>query len=191
MFFIYLTMIDAPKDISKFTEIYIKHRTMMYRIALSVLKNPQDAEDAVQEAFLKLAKNISKIDEVSAKKTEAFLVILVRNTAIDLYRAKHHEQDKVELNEENDMDIIESTEATDILSGIISVEGYRRLVGLMEKMSDTYKDTLKLRFIFEWTNGEIAELLGISKNAVEFRVSHGRAMLIKKLREEGYCVDRQ
>jgi len=183
-------MIESPDDISKFNEIYRKHRGMMYRVAFSVLKNTQDTEDAVQEAFFKLAKIISRIDEVSAKKTEAFLVILSRNTAIDLYRTKHHEQYRMEFDEENDMDGIESTATRDILSGIISKEGYRRLVELIEEMSDTYKDTMKLRFVFEWSNGEIAELLGISKNAVEFRISRGRAMLIQALRKEGHHADR-
>jgi RNA polymerase sigma-70 factor (ECF subfamily) len=191
MLFIYLSMIETQEDTDKFTEIYNKHKSTMHSIAFSILKNTQDAEDAVQEAFLKLARNILKIDEVSSKKTKSFLVILIKNTAIDLYRKKHHEQDRVEPNEENDMNGLKSTDATDILSGIISVEGYRRLVGLIEEMSDTYKDTLKLRFVHEWTNGEIADLLDISKNAVEFRICHGRAMLIKSLRREGYCVDKQ
>lgn len=188
MFYIYLTMIENSDDIMKFTEIHSKYKGLMHYIAFSILKNKQDAEDAVQEAFFKLARNIHKVEEISAKKTESFLVILVRNTAIDIYRARQQEQGKTELNDENDMDIIESTDSMDVLSGIISTAGYRKLVELIEGLSDTYKDAMKLRFVFEWTNGEIAELLGISKGAVEFRINRGRVLLIELLRKEG-CYD--
>lgn len=75
MLFIYLSMIDSPEDSDKFTEIYNKYKSIMHHVAFRILKNTQDAEDAVHEAFLKLAKNISKIGDVSCKKTQTFLVI--------------------------------------------------------------------------------------------------------------------
>lgn len=82
MLFIYMTMIESADDLSKFNHIYKKYKNMMYRVAFSVLKNAEDAEDAVQEAFFKLAKNISKIDNASANKTETFLVILSRSVPV-------------------------------------------------------------------------------------------------------------
>ena len=60
---IYLQMIDSPEDRSKFEQIYMEYRSMMFHIANRILTNEQDAEDAVHEAFLKIAENIAKIGE--------------------------------------------------------------------------------------------------------------------------------
>jgi RNA polymerase sigma-70 factor (ECF subfamily) len=181
-------MIESQEDTDKFTEIYNKYKNMMHNVAFSILKNTQDAEDAVHEAFLKLAKNISKVEEISCKKTEAFLVILSRNTAIDLYRKKQHEKGRLEIDEENSMDSMAPALTPDVLSEIASREGYNRLIELIDELGDTYRDTIALRFIFDWSNDEIASLLEVSKNTVEVRVSRGRAKLIEMLgKEEEYA----
>jgi RNA polymerase sigma-70 factor (ECF subfamily) len=182
-------MIDDPDDKSKFIEIHEKYKDMMYRIAYSVLKNEQDAEDALQESFMKVAKNISKIGDVSCRKTETFLVVLCRNASVDLHRKNHHEQGKIDLGEDNDMDNISSKITLDVLSEIISKEGYQRLIALIEEMSDTYKDVMKLRFVLGFSNDEIAELLEITKKNVEVRISRGRAMLVEMLRKEEYYAN--
>ena len=55
----YFTMIDSPPNQSKFEKIYLTYRNLMYRAAYSILKNEADAEDAVHNAFVKIAENIS------------------------------------------------------------------------------------------------------------------------------------
>jgi RNA polymerase sigma-70 factor (ECF subfamily) len=183
-------MIESGADVDAFNGIYEKYKGMMYRVAFSVLKNSQDAEDAVQEAFFKLAKNFSKIDPVSGKKTEAFLVILVRSVSIDIYRKNQRDKGRFELGEDNDMDSAESAVTADILGDIISKDGYERIKRALEGLNPTYKDTMCLRFIFEWNNEEIAKFLGVPKNVVEVRINRGRAMLVKTLEKGGYYADR-
>ena len=68
--------------------LYLQYRTPMYRVALSVLRDSGLAEDAVQQAFLKIFQNFEKLDLSDCNKTRSFIVILVRNTAIDLYRRR-------------------------------------------------------------------------------------------------------
>ena len=45
------------KEIEKMTAIYEKHKNTMYAVALKILKNPQDAEDAVHNAILPIIRN--------------------------------------------------------------------------------------------------------------------------------------
>ena len=52
---IYLQMIYSPEDRSKFEQIYMEYRSMMFHMANRILTNEQDAEDAVHEAFLKIS----------------------------------------------------------------------------------------------------------------------------------------
>ena len=65
---IYLQMIDGPEDRSKFEQLYLAYRGLMYFIAESILGNEQDAEDAVHDAFVSVAKNISKIADPERAK---------------------------------------------------------------------------------------------------------------------------
>jgi len=184
-------MIESPEDTDKFTEIYNKYKSMMHNVAFKVLNNTQDAEDAVHEAFLKLAKNISKVEGISCKKTETFLVILCRNASIDIYRKNKKERNRVDLGEDNDMDSIKTVPALDALSELVSIEGYNRLIELIYELGDTYRDTIALRFVLEWTNNEIADFLGMNRNAVEVRVNRGRAKLIEMLGKEEEYADIQ
>lgn len=57
----YLTLIDEPSDKEKFTEIYEHYKGMMMQKAMSILHSSALAEEAVQESFVKIAKNIFKI----------------------------------------------------------------------------------------------------------------------------------
>lgn len=85
---IYLLLIDTEEEKRKFALVYEKYRHYMFHIALKILKNSQDAEDAVHEAFIKLTKNMDKIGDVETLKTERYLYTIVKNTAIDIYRQK-------------------------------------------------------------------------------------------------------
>jgi RNA polymerase sigma-70 factor (ECF subfamily) len=181
-------MIETQEDTDKFTEIYNKYKNMMHNVAFKVLNNTQDAEDAVHEAFLKLARNIPKVESISCKKTETFLVILCRSASIDIYRKNKKERNKADIGEDNDMGSIKAAPALDTLGELISTEGYNRLIELIYELGDTYRDTIALRFILEWSNNEIADFLGINKNTVEVRINRGRAKLIEMLgKEEEYA----
>ena len=86
--FIYLQMIDSLEDRSKFEIIYLEYRDMMYDIAYDILHNVHDAEDVVHHAFLKVAENMHKIGDSKCPKTKGYIVTIVENRAIDIYRAK-------------------------------------------------------------------------------------------------------
>lgn len=191
MLLIYLTMIDDPADELKFDEIYRKYKGMMFRVANSVLKNKEDAEDALSEALLKLAKNIYKIRKLSCEELEGFLVTLSRNVAIDAYRKFQNKSDNHDFDEVCGTNRVGQTATPDVLTAFLSKEGYKRIVALIENMSDTYKDVMRLRFVFENSNDEIAEITGLTKTNVETRISRGRVILIEMLREEGYHVGRK
>ena len=61
---IYLTMIEAEEDRHRFLSLYRRYKKLMLYIAHDILHDPHDAEDAVHEAFLRLAEMIEKIHEI-------------------------------------------------------------------------------------------------------------------------------
>lgn len=57
---IYFQMIDTPEDRSKFEQIYLEYRGLMFHVAYKILHHTQDSEDIVHQTFLKVAENIEK-----------------------------------------------------------------------------------------------------------------------------------
>lgn len=57
---IYLQLIETPEDRSRFEQLYIAYRDLMFYIARKILGNNQDAEDAVHDAFVTVAKKFQK-----------------------------------------------------------------------------------------------------------------------------------
>ena len=61
---VYLQMIETEEESSKFEAIYREYRDLLLFLADRRLRNPQDAEDAVHEVFVKLAENIRRVETV-------------------------------------------------------------------------------------------------------------------------------
>ena len=168
---IYLQMIDGPEDRSKFEQLYLAYRGLMYYIAESILGNEQDAEDAVHDAFASVAKNISKISEPERAKTKAYLVTIVESKAIDLYRRKKRYQ-SVQLSEE--------------LEGFpIEYEGDNGLARCMAKLPARYREFLLLKYAQGFDNRELAAQFGLSMDAIYKLDQRARAKLRTLCEAEG------
>lgn len=168
---IYLQMIDGPEDQSKFEQLYLTYRGLMYYVAESILRNEQDAEDAVHDAFVYVAKNISKISDPNHPKAKAFLVTVVESKAIDLYRKKKRHP-SVQLDEE--------------LEGFpIEYEGDNNLAQCMAKPPARYRDFLLLKYAQGFDNRDLAAQFGLSMDAIYKLDQRARAKLKTLCEEEG------
>jgi len=92
MLAIYLQLIDNEQDKDKFTEVYEKYRSKMFRTANQILRNHEDSEDTVHEAFIYILNNLSKINEVGHPKTEAYCVIIAQSRALDKYEKRQRDE---------------------------------------------------------------------------------------------------
>lgn len=86
MLAIYLSMLETNEEKNQFEQLYIKYKQDMYAVAYGILKNKEDAEDAVHQSFLKIADNFSKVSQIPCHELKAYIVIICRNTAINIYR---------------------------------------------------------------------------------------------------------
>ena len=74
---VYLQMIETPLEKSKFEQLYHQYRALMFHVANGILHNDRDAEDAVHNAFVSIAENISKIEDPNCPKTKGYIVTIV------------------------------------------------------------------------------------------------------------------
>ena len=156
-----------------FYDIYEKYKYLMFSIAMDVLNDKFAAEDAVQEAFLKILKNSNKVDDIDSIRTKRLVITIAKNSAIDIYR----KQRKI-WNTEIEMDMVSIVRQ----SNIYTIEDDEKFLEI-EGLPDMYKEVLILKYSSEFSNTEIAELLEISEMNVRKRISRARKLLKQKLDE--------
>jgi RNA polymerase sigma-70 factor (ECF subfamily) len=165
-----MAMIDDDEDKEVFRILFDRYKKLMLNTAYDILKNKQDTEDAVQEAFFRIAKNFQIVHKEICPKTANQFVIIVRNISIDIYR-KNKRQETLVLNEDVATSDFEQFEASKIKAALNSLKEQDR-------------DILYMHYIHGFSVKEISKLLNIKQDAVYKRLGRARANL-KKLIEEG------
>ena len=161
---IYLTMLESDRDRHDFLELYNLYSTPMLLVAKKIFSQDQSsAEDAVQNAWMRVVENFSKIQAIPCKKRGAYLVVIVKNEAISMMRKQKQEVDM----EGNNQSIIE----------------------IIHQMPLLYQAILEMRFIEERSTREIATRLHLKESTVNTRIHRGRLLLIEHLKKEGYIYD--
>lgn len=168
----YLMMIESDADRHYFMELYVKYEKMLLRTARE--RFPRDmhaAEDVVQNAWIRIIRNLDKIRSVPEKKQGYYLVVIVRNEAASYQRKLHYElsfDDEIFRNEP-------SEEGPEVIT----------VFDVIHQMPDTYRAVLEMRFVEERSTKEIAKALHLKEGTVSSRIHRGKALLMDALREEG------
>ena len=129
-------------DRKKIEEIYSCYKRDLFITAYSILKDYTEAEDVVQNAILKISKNLEKIQDVKCKKTRSYMVIIVRNLCYDIYNKKKHTQ----FIPFDEMQEIASEDQTDMDDYIVNIEKSNEIAKQLEKLHPSYADILTLRY---------------------------------------------
>ena len=168
----YLAMIGTQHEKSEFVKLYESYRKLMHYAAKRILGDDSLAEEAVQEAFLRVIENFSRIDEIPCKDLGGWLVIIVRNEAITILRRR-----RCHLPLEEGW--------ADFAGQSRDLPAYSSMVQLFARLPDTYRAVLEMKLVLGWSTAEIARRLGLTESAVNTRLSRGRALLRKIFEEEG------
>lgn len=180
MLCIILSAVDLNRDEkNKFEAIYNKHKNALFYQALSIVKNENDAEDVVQEAFIKIAKNIRSIADIQSKETKAFLIIITKNTAYDYIR-KSSKIVELPLSEtENAID-------ENALDNLVSNIEYGEIVSAIRDIPSPYNEVLYLHYVKDYSIKKTASLLDKKTATVKMQLVRGKKILIDKLLEVIY-----
>ena len=171
---IYLSMLDTDEDKHSFEELYYKYRQLMYSVAYKILNNKEDSEDAVQKAFLAIANNFGKIKSLSCQEIKPFVVIIVRNHAINIYNSNKRKAEYAA--EYSDID-------TPVNVDYFEEFDYEELIKVISGLQPIYRDIIFLHYIRELKPKEIAKLLDISVETVWKRIERAKKQLKKALDE--------
>lgn len=170
---IFLSMLETDAERQVFLGLYHEYGNAMLKVSQRCFPNdPSAAEDAVQNAWLKVVQNFSKVQDIPCKKRGAYLVIIVKNESISILRKRRQELPFDETLP------YKETEDDDVAS----------IIEVIHRLPETYRAVLELRFVEECTSQQIAQMLNLTEATVNTRIHRGRTLLIQKLREAGYAV---
>lgn len=141
---------------------YEAYSTGVYRFSLSILKDPQLAEDVLQETFLRLLTKHSLPDP---GKEQAWLYKVARNLCYDHLRRRKKEQAET------------SAPAASLCQEF-------EFLCLIAPLSDTEQQILSLRFIGGLTHKEIAQVLGLTVHGAKKRYERAIGKLRKEMEEQ-------
>lgn len=172
-----LAILETDEQRNELSEIYERNIKTFYSIAFSKLHNQHDAEDAIQEAFLAVARKPDLLFNIPASKRVSYINVIVRNISYKMWNKKH----KIYDNEtELDEALNEQLSVEDI---VISECMCEQILKFIDTLPETTKSAMYLKMHLGLKNSDIAGVLGISEEAAKKRVA--RAMQKIKQYMEG------
>ena len=175
-----LALADRPEDADFLEEIYHSHYRLLYSQALRVLRHREDAEDVVQAVMLKLTKKIDILRGLERNKLASYLVITVRNTAINLYKQR---QTRTAHEAAVPLHIIPGDEAASPEAQALSRDAVEQVKAAIRSLPPRERDAMLLRYVQGLGDQEVADALGIQAVSARALLSRGRQRLHQILQE--------
>jgi RNA polymerase sigma-70 factor (ECF subfamily) len=153
--------------------LYLLHFDRIYSYLHLSVGNRHDAEDLTTQTFLKMLEAIGRFRWQSAPFS-AWLFRIAHNLAMDHFRAAKRWQPEEEVPEPEGAQ--ESSAEEEALQSI----GRRGMLRLIEELSNEQQQVLTLKFVFNFSNGEAATVLGKTEGAVKSLQHRALASLQKR-----------
>ncbi|MDT0606936.1 RNA polymerase sigma factor [Croceitalea rosinachiae] len=157
-------------------KLYRQYCDGMFCVAMRFLKNSDDAEDVLQESFIKA---FQKIEQFSGEVTfGAWLKRIVVNKSIDFLKSKRErtvalDEGYMHVADDDNWDVDEGIDIGEIKKSI-------------DSLSDKYKYVVQLFLVEGYDHNEIAEILNISETASRTRLVRGKGQLKELLKDLKY-----
>ena len=171
---IFLQMLHSEAERERFEQLYLEYRQLMYYVAFRILRSREDAEDAVQQAFVSILENLRKNSEIRCPETKAFCVLVTENKAIDILRSRRR---------------LSPAELDEAVHGVETpLPGDGGLADALARLPARYRQALLLRFYMGYDTGELAKLLGMDRGSVQKLLWRAKKALRAELEKEGTAL---
>ena len=147
--------------------LYRRYARVMYSLCLIYENDRDNAKDILQEAFIKVFRNIGSFDNKGSLK--GWIKKIITNTAIDSYRKNHNEVEFIPV-EEIIQPISEEESATSILNT-------KDIISQVNRLPNGARMIFQLYAIEGYSHKEIAELLNISEGTSKSQINRAKHLL--------------
>jgi RNA polymerase sigma-70 factor (ECF subfamily) len=169
--------LDSAQTIA---QLVAEYSTALYRVAFSVTRNAAEAEDAVQETFLRVLRHESRLGEI--RDYRVWLVRIVWNIVLD---RKRRAKTRPEGEDITDHARVLTTGERGADQTAISTQEHARILALIDRLPAREREALLLSAVEELTTAEIAAALGTTESSIRSRIFRARRELSVLLEKEG------
>jgi RNA polymerase sigma-70 factor (ECF subfamily) len=177
-------------DRERFVEQAMGHMPSLYTAALRMTRNPADAEDLVQETYLKAYRSFDSFQEGTNLK--AWLYKILTNTFINSYRARRRRPEQTELDDVEDLYLYRRLGGLEAVAAGRSAEEEvmdlftdAEVKDAMESLPEQFRMAVLLADVEGFSYKEIADIMDVPIGTVMSRIHRGRRALQKALYEFG------
>jgi RNA polymerase sigma factor (sigma-70 family) len=159
-------------DIPAFEELVRTHQGIALRVAYLVVRDPSEAEDVTQDAFVKAYRSIGRFR--SGAPFRPWLLRIVRNEALNRVRGTKR-RERLALRTAGDP--VSGDAAPSPETEIISEQQSRRLLALIDELPARYRSVIVHRYLLDLSEKETARILGLPVGTVKSRAHRALARL--------------
>ncbi len=171
---LFLTVIEDAATRHLLEELYLLYHKDLWYIAKDILNDEHEAQDVVQTAFIHVAKYLDKNFDPKCNKSRGLIVIIVRNLAINLYKQR---QRRASVPIEEVAHVLEDHVFVTPEVYSLRLDNGKEVAKKLAAIKPDYADILTLKYTYEYSNQEIAELLKIKEGNVRARLSRAKKAL--------------
>ncbi len=172
--------IGNEDDRAFMVRLYVDYRWLMYKVALSVVREPQLAEDMVSQTLCEMIDNLEKIRAVDCCKLRGYIVSFVRNVSVDFVR-KRDRQGKYLFLTGEEAEVAAEDSVDENLIRMAEIDALKR--GLA-RLSENDRLLLTMKYFDGLSDEEIAAQLGVAKASVRTYLMRARNRLCQRLKED-------
>jgi RNA polymerase sigma factor (sigma-70 family) len=165
-------------DLGAFEQLVERYQDMVYGLALSILRSPEDAEEAAQDAFLKLFRARDQFD--ATKEVEPWLLRIAGNACRDRLRRRRVVGSLPVMRDEG-ADALAQRVADPGASADNAAAMQQAVRAELDRLSERARLPLELKYLRGMTNQQIADALGISVSNVKIQLARAKDILASRL----------
>jgi len=166
-------------DQDAFAELVYTYQDAVYNLCYRMLSDHVEAEDAAQEAFLRAYLNLRRYDPGRSFKT--WVLSIASNHCIDRLRRRRMQYVSID---DPLPSLTLSTNEPEPEDVTIFHEQSRRIQGLLSELAPDYRAAVVLRYWYDYSYLEIADILDTTESAIKSRLFRARQMIADKLGDE-------
>lgn len=171
----YLILTDSPEEKSKLERLYILYKKRMWYIAKKILNDNFDAEDAVHNAFIGIAKNIDHIKDPESTETFAYVITATKHAALNIVTRTRN------IAEFDEYKATKNTSENDFLAVL---ENKMLVLSALKKLPDDYRDLLYYHYYLDMSEKDISTLVNRKYPTVRKQISRAKQLLADLIAKE-------
>ena len=172
--------IGNEDDRAFMVRLSVDYRWLMYKVALSVVREPQLAEDMVSQTLCEMIDNLEKIRAVDCCKLRGYIVSFVRNVSVDFVR-KRDRQGKYLFLTGEEAEVAAEDSVDENLIRMAEIDALKRGFA---RLSENDRPLLTMKYFDGLSDEEIAARLGVAKASVRTYLMRARNRLCQRLKED-------